>query len=106
MYLDLARITKIEKSETDGYIVAHFSFEIPVTTNAFSTLMNFHKWKLCKSKKGVLFVQSPSYMKENGLGEKMFYPYFTMGEIETQALKSELVRKLSVEFKETQEVPF
>ncbi len=55
-----------------GNIVAIFSVDLPAAG------MTFHKLKLIKSKTGKMFISFPSWMEQDDMEKKSFFPYVEM----------------------------
>ena len=70
-----------------GNIVAIFSVDLPAAG------MTFHKIKLIKSKTGKKFLSFPSWMQEDDMGKKTFFPYIEM----TDERKMDFEKKVMAE---------
>jgi hypothetical protein len=70
----MMEIQNYEEQGKGGPVVATFDFTIPALG------FTCRRWKLMKSKKGGLFVVSPSFAKEDSSGDKTWHKYVEVSE--------------------------
>lgn len=63
-----------EDGPQGGNIFGVFTVYIPALG------LSLHKVKAVKTKKGGVFIAFPSFSKEDNLGQKTWYPYFSFSE--------------------------
>lgn len=67
-------IQNYDEQPATGPVVAIFDFTIPALG------FTCRRWKLMRSKKGGLFITSPSFSKEGSNGEKVWSKYVEVSE--------------------------
>lgn len=70
----MMEIQNYDEQPPTGPVVAIFDFTIPALG------FTCRRWKLMRSKKGGLFIVSPSFSKEGSNGEKVWHKYVEVSE--------------------------
>lgn len=84
----MMEIQNYDQQHTPGPVVAIFDFTIPALG------FTCRRWKLMKSKKGGLFVVSPSFSKESTNGEKTWYKYVEVSEARSRDFQRAILDSL------------